>query len=311
MRPWVSVLMPVYNAQRYVAEAVESILAQTFRDFEFLIVDDGSTDRSRAILVRYAARDGRIRLISRPNTGLVVALNEMIGLARGELLARMDADDVCLPERFALQVAYLRERPDVVCLGSQLALIDYANRFVGDCKTPRSDAEIQDLALRGHTPICHPSVMMRREAVVALGGYRQALWPAEDLDLYLRLGETGKLANIEATLLRYRLHAASVSEQHQHRQLAMMKAASDEACRRRGLPPRCEPLTTWRPTNRRSRATQAVRFGWAGFMKGNRAMAIEYGLQALRHRPWDVEAWRLVACTLVKNPRRLVEPSGG
>src|SRR5271157_5690501 len=90
--PILSVLMPVYNAERYVAEAVESILTQTFRDFEFLIIDDGSTDSSGAILRRYAERDPRIWLLSRPNTGYVVALNELLGLARGELLARMDAD---------------------------------------------------------------------------------------------------------------------------------------------------------------------------------------------------------------------------
>ena len=106
--PLVSVCMPVYNATRYLAEAVESILGQTFRDFEFLITDDGSTDRSLAILKRYAAQDARIRLWSRPNAGYVVRLNEMLHQARGDLIARMDADDVALPERFARQVEFLR-----------------------------------------------------------------------------------------------------------------------------------------------------------------------------------------------------------
>jgi glycosyltransferase involved in cell wall biosynthesis len=124
--PAISVLMPVYNTERYVAEAVESILAQTFRNFEFLIIDDGSTDRSLSILKRYAERDPRIYLVSRPNTGYVIALNEMLAMARGEFIARIDADDIALPERFEVQVAYLREHPEVVCLGSKVQFIDEA-----------------------------------------------------------------------------------------------------------------------------------------------------------------------------------------
>src|SRR6478609_1964644 len=109
MSPVVSVLMPVYNAQRYLTAAVESIRGQTFRDFEFIIVDDGSTDRSGEILRKFAAEDPRIKLISRPNTGYVVALNEALSCARGEFVARMDADDISLPARFERQVAHLRE----------------------------------------------------------------------------------------------------------------------------------------------------------------------------------------------------------
>ena len=122
--PSVSICMPVYNTKRYVAEAVESILAQTFGDFEFIIIDDGSTDGSRAILERYAKQDDRIRLISRPNTGIVGARNEALGLARGELIAVMDSDDVALPERFEVQVAYLREHPECVVVGSRALIID-------------------------------------------------------------------------------------------------------------------------------------------------------------------------------------------
>src|SRR5947207_6875965 len=98
--PTVSVVMTVYNTRRYVAEAVESVLGQTFHDFEFIIIDDGSNDGSRGILNQFAARDPRIRLVSRPNTGIVAAANEGIGLARARYLARMDSDDVCLPRRF-------------------------------------------------------------------------------------------------------------------------------------------------------------------------------------------------------------------
>src|SRR5688572_25740567 len=116
--PTVSVVMTVYNTERYVREAVESILGQTFRDFEFIIIDDGSTDSAPAILREYADRDPRIRLVSRPNTGIVRAANEGIALARGNYLARMDSDDVALPHRFEKQVRYLNEHPACVLVGA-------------------------------------------------------------------------------------------------------------------------------------------------------------------------------------------------
>src|SRR5688572_21604077 len=123
--PTISVLMSVYNTpEPYLRAAVESILAQTFRDFEFVIIDDGSADRSAAIPRDYASRDERIRLTVRPNRGLTATLNEAIGLSRGEYLARMDCDDVATPDRFEKQLAYLRADPSLVCTGGHFALID-------------------------------------------------------------------------------------------------------------------------------------------------------------------------------------------
>src|SRR5213082_3006291 len=131
MSPVVSVLMPVYNAQRYLPAAVESILGQTFRDFEFIIIDDGSTDRSGEILRKFAAEDPRIKLISRPNTGYVVALNEALSCASGEFVARMDADDISLPTRFERQVAYLREHTDCVLVGTNVITMDSDGAMIG------------------------------------------------------------------------------------------------------------------------------------------------------------------------------------
>src|SRR3954468_5693657 len=122
MAPTVSVLLAVYNARRYLRQAIDSILAQTFTDFEFIIIDDGSTDDTLAILREYEKRDGRIRLISRPNKGLTTTLNEGLALARGEFLARMDGDDVALPTRFEKQVTYLRDHPECVLVGSRVLL---------------------------------------------------------------------------------------------------------------------------------------------------------------------------------------------
>src|SRR3954464_7344480 len=115
--PVVTVLMPLYNAERFVAQTLDAILAQTFGDFEFLIINDGSSDRSLQILQDFARRDPRVRLGSRPNTGYVVALNEGLGLARGEFVARIDADDLADPRRIELQVARMRAEPQLVALG--------------------------------------------------------------------------------------------------------------------------------------------------------------------------------------------------
>ena len=213
--PSVSVCMPVYNTERYVAEAVESILAQTFGDFELIIIDDGSTDGSRAILERYAKQDDRIRLISRPNTGIGGARNEALGMAKGELIAVMDSDDVALPERFEVQVAYLREHPEVVCLGSVVQCIDEAGRFLFEANPAMDHEAIQEEALRGCCPLAQCSMMMRREAVLAVKGYDPELSPAEDLDLVLRLGERGKLVNLPQVLQKYRWHDQSISAKKQ------------------------------------------------------------------------------------------------
>src|ERR1051325_1151561 len=112
--PTVSVLLPVYNAERYLESALQSVLGQTFSDFEVIAVDDGSKDNSKKILERFAANDPRIRVISRPNTGIVGALNDGLAVARGEFIARMDADDVALPGRFQAQLDYLRGHPDCI-----------------------------------------------------------------------------------------------------------------------------------------------------------------------------------------------------
>ncbi len=208
--PPISVCLPVYNAERYIAEAVESILGQTFGDFEFLIIDDGSTDGSRRILERYAAGDPRIRLVSRPNGGLVSALNELLGMARGEFIARMDADDIALPERFERQIAYLRDHGDVVALGTQILLIDPRGAPLTEMPLDLEHEDIDRAHLNGVTVLCHPTILARTASVLGVGGYRPGYFPGEDIDLWLRLAEVGRLANLPEILVKYRQHLQSI-----------------------------------------------------------------------------------------------------
>jgi len=232
--PRVSVLMPVYNADRYLREAIESILGQTYRDFEFIIVDDGSTDGSLRIIEDYASRHPRIRVLSRPNTGIVGALNDGLAICGGEYIARMDADDVARPERIDRQVAFLQENRDVLAVGSHASMIDADGDPLGVLHTPLGHEEIDRQMLTGVGALAHPTVVMRRDSVVALGGYREGFCAAEDLDFFLRLSECGRLANLPDCLLTYRVLPNGISQSRSRQQAESSARAVEAAARRRG-----------------------------------------------------------------------------
>lgn len=234
--PTISVLMPVYNAGPYLAEATQSILNQTFQNFEFIIVNDGSTDDSLDILRLFTGRDGRIILVDRPNGGYSSALNQALELARGEFVARMDADDFSFPTRFARQIEYLKQHLNCVAVGAKALMVDQEGDSLSVIDSP-SDHETIDRehlkAIGGQ--ILHPSVMIRREALKEIGGYRTNFEPAEDLDLFLRLAEMGVLANLTEILIKYRVHPTCVSVTRRKLQLRNSNLAVCDAYLRRGL----------------------------------------------------------------------------
>jgi GT2 family glycosyltransferase len=295
----ISVCLPVYNAEAYVAEAVESILAQTYGDFEFLIIDDGSTDRSLAILERYAAQDARIRLSSRPNSGYVVRLNEMLDEARGEFIARMDADDIAMPARFAKQLDFLNAHPDFVAVGSRILTIDSDGEPIGEFCTAVVHEEIDRAHLEAHGGvISHPGVMIRATAIRALGGYRAEYWPVEDVDLWLRLAEVGRLANLPEMLLKYRLHLESTCSTQRGIQEERLQAAAVDAYRRRGL----STPTDWEPAQKNADLTdpqeQLRKWAWWALHAGNLRTARKHALRSIRSNPLSWDNWKLVACSM-------------
>ena len=297
----VTIIMPVYNAERYLAGALQSLLAQTFSEFQLLAIDDGSTDESLSILRRYARHDLRIRIVSRENRGLVATLNEGLHLSRSELVARMDSDDMSLPCRLEWQVAHMEAHPDVVCLGGYYDLIDHRGRLLTTMKPPTDHAGIEKEMLAGHTPICHPSAMVRRQIALKAGGYDPSMMLAEDLDLWLRMGELGMLANLPMSLVRYRLHGASVSERAGLRQRQTARQACERAWLRRGIQGRFEAEEPARPqADRRSRRRFSLLYGWWAFNSGQRRTALSYGLRAVSLAPWDKEALRLLVCSAIK-----------
>jgi glycosyltransferase involved in cell wall biosynthesis len=298
MNPTVTVLLPAYNAQAFIGSAVKSVLEQTFNDFELIVINDGSTDKTLSILEDFARQDSRLRLISRPNTGYVVALNEGLALARGELIARMDADDLCLPERFEKQVAYLRANPDCVLLGTNVAQMDEAGMVIGPMPDIAFGHEkINQALLRRGWPIVHPAVMMRTDAVQKLGGYVVEYCPNEDHDLFLKLGEVGRLENLPDVLVYYRKHDQSQSTKKMQQTVAIVSRIIIEACRRRGIP---VPPEAAQPENKPpvNKAEIHRTWAWNAMKHRNIATARKYAFATLRQRPLSVESWRLTFCAL-------------
>lgn len=214
--PFVSVVMPVYNSERYIAEAIESILNQTYKNFEFIIIEDGSTDRSVEIIKRYAKKDKRIRLIrNKENLRICKTLNKGIKLSKGEYIARMDSDDISYPLRLEKQVKFMEENKEVSVLGGWIKIIDiingeeYVRRYSGKDSQLKKDIFF-------FSPFAHPVVMIRKDSLRVLK-YDSDYPNSQDLDLWFKLGERGKFSNIQEVLLDYRIHEKSATGSKQRR----------------------------------------------------------------------------------------------
>lgn len=207
----VSVVMSVYNGGKYLKEAIESVLSQTMPDFEFIIINDGSTDKSLDIIKEFEKKDKRIKVISHENLGLIYSLNEGIKLAQGEYIARMDADDISLPNRFAQQINYFKNNPKDVLLGSYATKIDELNNKIGDFNyLPLTWEKIKKYSLL-HNPFIHPSIMFKRELINEVGCYRNFKY-AEDYELWTRIIYKYPCANIKEPLLQYRVHSEQITD---------------------------------------------------------------------------------------------------
>ena len=224
--------MAVCTVERFLAEAIESVLRQSFTDFEFIIVDFGSTDNSKVIAASYAAKDDRIRLSEIPNCVLPAARNAACALARGRYIAVMDADDICLPDRLRWEVEFMEQHPKVGLLGGAVEWIDDGDRLLGRQDVPCEDLEIRS-AFITHCPFWHPTVLVRREALVQAGGYREAFVFAHDYDMELRVADHVDCANLDRVVLKYRIHPAQVTFRKQGLQTLCKIAAQVSANSRR------------------------------------------------------------------------------
>jgi glycosyltransferase involved in cell wall biosynthesis len=209
--PTVSVVMPAYNAAKYIKCAIESILRQTFNDFEFIIIEDCSTDNTQSIIREYAAEDSRIILCSNSrNLGIAPSLNRGLSIAHGEYVARMDADDISYPQRLEKQVAYLKTNPDVCMVATSFERIDENGDIIGPIVLNIGKDELKR-KMKTENCVSHGSVVFRREEVMRLGNYREKCLHNEDYDLWLRLVEKHEISQIPDILYKFRISSQSIS----------------------------------------------------------------------------------------------------
>lgn len=215
----IDVLLPVYNSERTVEQAVRSVQEQTYKNITIIAVDDGSTDASRQILERIARKDCRVRVISQKNTGIVGALESALRASSATVIARQDADDISYPDRFEKQIAYLNVNPACVAVSGEAAHIDVAGRKLGTVARmpPLSTADPDWIPAR-EPYLMHPFLMARRSAIDQIGGYRHFLH-CEDVDLYWRLRSVGELTNLPEILGDYRFHASLTGSSIQNARL--------------------------------------------------------------------------------------------
>jgi glycosyltransferase involved in cell wall biosynthesis len=208
----VSVVMSVFNGEQFLAEAVESILDQSFSDFEFIVINDGSTDRSGAMLDTFQEKDSRLRVYHQENRGLVESLNRGCSIARGKYIARMDADDIAIRDRLRSQIDFMEEHPEIGLLGGVMELIDVNGRVFNTLRPPVDDQPIRSALYQADCPMYHPTIVMRKTVFASSGGYRTFFLDAEDYDLWLRMAKRSQLANLDAVVLKYRVHPGQVSQ---------------------------------------------------------------------------------------------------
>jgi glycosyltransferase involved in cell wall biosynthesis len=216
-QPDISVVMAVHNAAHVVAQAIESILHQTFGNFEFIIIDDGSADSSGKILREYARLDGRIQIHSQPNQGLIASLNRGCRMAKGRYVARMDADDISFPARFEKQFRFLEAHPEIGVLGTWIQDVDKNGTPTIAWPVPSDPVVVRWFLFFGNC-IAHPSVMMRRDLLERMGYYRPDAVHVEDYDLWVRAAEVTALANLPEVLVQYRVSEESVSARNEQAQ---------------------------------------------------------------------------------------------
>lgn len=241
--PVVSIVMPVRDGERFLQMAIDSILAQSFRDFEFIAIDDGSNDSTPVILAEATRRDPRIVVVSKGPVGIVAALNLGLTMARSPLIARFDADDIAPPDRLARQVEAMQREPVLGLLGGLAETIDESGRAVGTRRPPVSHETLL-AALKRDSPFIHSTIMFRADLVRALGGYRAAVAAAEDYDLWLRMAERTRIANLPETLVRYRVHRQSQTGRKEVRMAFSARLARRAAAERQaGRPDPIDGLT--------------------------------------------------------------------
>ncbi|MGH7156963.1 MAG: glycosyltransferase family 2 protein [Candidatus Saccharimonadales bacterium] len=304
-KPLVSVVMTVYNGERYLAEAIDSILSQTFTDFEFLIVDDGSTDKTSSIIQSFA--DPRIILIKHKNIGVAASCNKAIQKAKGTYIARQDADDVSMSNRLEAQVILLNENSDIHLVGSNIKLVDKKLNFMSYSNLLTHPDDLH-LGLVFSNQIAQGAVMTRKQTLIEAGLYDPAFSITHDYDLWARIAHSHKLMNLKDYLYIYRVHEESLSTsstkvEETRRQAKLVRDREfDYYIRHKNE----YKLMTWHPRSMLGGLKCYLRrknymyrcMAWMYCNTGSRRRAVPILLLATIHAPWIMKSYKQLAVTL-------------
>ncbi len=280
-----SVLMPVYNCERFLDDAIRSIRHQTHTQFEFVIVNDGSTDSSAEIIARHANEDERIIVVNGQSQGVTHALNTGLTYCNSAYIARMDGDDIAAPERFARQLKTMRTNPEVGILGTTSILIDERGKKIGHMAYPCDHDQIVMKLLNYGCGLTHPSAMIRGAVMHRLEQYQSKTGASQDFDLYLRASEFSRLKNLDEPLLHYRIHDSSMGSTSSAAQARAKYCSVAKYSRRNPLPSGC--LLNF--------AHQA---SWMTAEEGKGKEALSYAVQCIKHSPASYLGYRSVARSL-------------
>jgi glycosyltransferase involved in cell wall biosynthesis len=300
--PFFSVIMPVFNAERYLGEAIASVTRQSFSDFELIVIDDGSTDASAGVMRDHGSRDPRIITRSRGRQGIVATRNEGVQLARGRFVAFLDADDIAEPRRLEIHQKYLERHPDCLAVGGQILFIDDEGYplYRSDLPLDHGAIDSQHMSGRG-CGLSQGASAINRESILGIGGYRDGFPVAEDLDLFLRLAEVGRLGNVGDVVIRCRLHPESLTHTHLADGPRWAAAAIREARVRRGLGPEEVDIP---PGRDRSGPAEAMFRAMKAHQHGFQRTALRYACRSLVEAPTDPVAWRVALVVLLSRPRQ-------
>lgn len=299
--PLVTVLMPVYNASPYLKQAIESILEQTYDNYEFLIIDDGSTDASLSIIRQYATANSKLRVVSRSNRGLVNTLNEGVLLARGKYIARQDADDMSLPLRLEKQVLFMERHTDALLVGSNYEFIDSQGAVSGatDVFTKHNDIKP---ALIFSNQFGHGTVMVDKNGLINSGLYDANYAHAEDYELWSRIADRGSVYNLSDILYQWRMHSQNITTmkaEEMHTQVKKIQKRQSEVLLH-GLVAyslwRFYPFSTRRGMLRYASKKSALlrNISLLTFIEGRKKTSVALSLLAIFFCPWSPRGYRML-----------------
>lgn len=290
--PLVSVVIPVFNAERYLKRAIESMLSQTLKEIEIICIDDGSTDSSLEILNHFKSQDDRVVVVRQSNAGASVARNRAVDMARAPFIATLDSDDYCPAQRLERQFDYLQDNPDCVVVGSFSEHVDEHERSITVVPTPTDHADLDRSAFeRGECAMCGPSLMLRREAFQQVGGYRDQYNYVEDFDILLRLAEIGQIACLPEVLYYYRQVPTSICRTKKKEQRARIEQCIQETCERRGMTlDEKNALPAFLPYDI-STSRHYVNVAVQSILGGNPKTARANAFTALQRQPWHPFPW--------------------